>query len=82
MSAPRGVRVVRDYTNSLRARWSKREADILIQFPNKPDGHWLSGLLDQRMIDELRRRGYDPSTLRFSVMKDSNHERWRATHAP
>lgn len=72
-----GAPVRRDYTNSLRADWSKRERDLMIRYPNRPDGHWLSGLLSQQVLDELRERGYDPTTIRFSVMKDPNHPRWR-----
>jgi hypothetical protein len=76
--------------NTLRAAWSKRERDVSFGWPSGPqtksDGHLLYGHFGYRynydgtpeksLLDELRDRGYDLKTLRFSIMKDPNHPRW------
>lgn len=62
----------------LMAKWSKKEKDIMIYFPRTEDGHLLNDYLnyasywsngDQRpsMIRELEARGYDITTLKFSI---------------
>lgn len=62
----------------LKARWSKRENDVLIDFPNKPDGGFLQGWLvhardriypDKSFLKLLEERGYDLTTLKFSIKK-------------
>lgn len=58
----------------LRATWSKRESDVMIHYPRKCDGHWLSGIFNQAFINELRGRGYDLTTLRFSVTQFEKQE--------
>ena len=71
--------------NKLVAFWSKKEKDFLFRYPSSPDGHLLYGLLcadrqrydyidktvvfDPSFVKELERRGYDTTTLRFSVEK-------------
>lgn len=35
------------------------------------------GEVDPSFVAELRDRGYDVSTLRFSIEKDPNHPRWK-----
>lgn len=65
-------------TRKLTVRWSKRERDFMFNAPRKVDGmlahdvlccprlavddRWLSSF-----VEELKRRGYDVTTLRFSV---------------
>lgn len=66
MARPRGALV---------AWWNKRERDLSIawdRFP--PDGHMLFGVLDfiagpsgKTFRQELEDRGYDITTLRFSI---------------
>ena len=59
----------------LLARWSRKEKDFKIAFPNKPDGHFLYGLLStherlssgRTLLEELELRGYDITTLRIQV---------------
>lgn len=62
----------------LRANWSKRENDVMIHYPRKCDGHWLSGIFNEEFTNELTNRGYDVTTMRFSVKqlptKEPNHE--------
>lgn len=59
---------------ALRAYWSKRERDLMLDFPlgqcTSGDGHWLSGVFNNDVLAELTRRGYDVKTLRFSVEVD------------
>lgn len=63
-----------DRDRMLTARWSSKEGDILFHFPRKVDGHMLSGafcsdvLIGGRTLrQELEARGYDITTLRFSI---------------
>jgi len=59
----------------LLARWSRKEKDFLIAFPDGPDGHFLYGLLSRHeklssgrtFLEELELRGYDITTLRIQV---------------
>ena len=61
--------------DTLSARWSKREQDIVFNYPRKCDGSFLFGMLchdwrgEPSMVEELKRRGYDIETLRFSVRR-------------
>jgi len=73
-----------DRAPKLSARWSKRERDLLISYPSKPDGHLLYNMLtmkrcrldgtqpngityDKAFTEELEERGYDITTLKFSI---------------
>lgn len=73
-----------DRSKGLRAFWSKRERDVLYEYCNKPDGHLLHDFfsyakvptsdnegnpISVTMLEELERRGYDLTTLRFSIKK-------------
>jgi hypothetical protein len=71
--------------SSLRARWSKREKDILISFPSKPDGHLLhihlncerrgfDDVVMPSLVKELESRGYDITTLKFSIQRKPKDE--------
>lgn len=63
----------------LLARWSRKENDFLISYPDKPDGHFIYGLVangsvryevlssGKTLIEELESRGYDIKTLRIQV---------------
>lgn len=62
----------------LMLRWSKKERDLLYSYPTSPpDGHLLHAaftrpLFDGKMpsfVDELKARGYDIETIRFSIAK-------------
>jgi hypothetical protein len=57
--------------DKLRAYWSKRGRDIMLDFPlgrnTQSDGHWLSSVFDKEFEAEITKRGYDIKTLRFSV---------------
>ena len=67
----------------LSVKWSKRANDLMIDFPDKPDGHYIHGALcserfnwdgstRKSVVDELEARGYDITTLKFEVkMKEA-----------
>lgn len=69
--------------NKLTAKWSKRERDIIFHYPSKPDGHLLyivlccerqtsgfdGAVFSPSLVEELKRRGYDITTLRFEVTR-------------
>lgn len=59
--------------DKLKAYWSKSEG-LMLAWPlgvmTKSDAHWLSGVFSQQFTGELLRRGYDLSTLRFSIRPD------------
>jgi hypothetical protein len=72
--------------DTLSIRWSKKENDFLIEYPNGPDGHLCYGhfcydrprpryriteeqSFDPPFVEELKRRGYDITTLKFSVKR-------------
>lgn len=72
--------------DTLSMRWSKREKDLLINYPSKPDGHLLHCRLNSprfdgdyqpmlpSFVEELQARGYDITTLRFSVKRKKGGE--------
>lgn len=63
-----------DETTTLGVHWSKREQDWITTYPNRPDGHLIHNDLLRtdvfnELVKELKERGYDTDTLRFSVKK-------------
>ena len=77
----------------LRARWSKPERDLSYGWPagvgTTPDGHMLYAIFayekvyeGRTFIEELKRRGYDVSSLLFSIKKDMTHARWVEDRPP
>lgn len=58
----------------LTAQWSKKERDLVFGFPRKCDGHLVYGAfsttyLQKDFVTELKERGYDLTTLQFSVRR-------------
>ena len=63
--------------NKLRARWSKKEKDILYSFPRGCDGSYLNRIFTQNdrgfnlpqlsFLEDLEERGYDLATLKFEI---------------
>ena len=60
----------------LRAYWSKRERDWMIDSATRPSGHMMCEML--RKIDaelqDLDARGYDLTTLRFSIKQKQDNK--------
>lgn len=47
--------------------WSKRERDFMTRWPRyKADAFLMHGII-RDLVPELEKRGYDTTTLRFSV---------------
>lgn len=57
--------------NKLKAFWSKKESDVMIEFPlgvgTRSDGHWLSGIFNEQLTNELKQRGYDVESMKFEI---------------
>lgn len=59
-------------TDGVRVYWSKCENDLVVNWDRERGGanpRYIIGLFPQEVLDELDRRGYDTSTLRFSIKK-------------
>lgn len=54
----------------LTAEWSKKESDVIYNYPCKPDGYLLHNSL-RDLLAELERRDYDIKTLKFSIKRKS-----------
>lgn len=57
--------------DKLRAWWSKKANDIILYCPlgygTKSDAHYLSQVFDEEFVAEMKNRGYDISTMKFSI---------------
>lgn len=64
----------------LRITWSKREKDLMFHYPNRPDGHLMHTLIshtrinDKTLREELIARGYDITTLKFSIERRADYD--------
>lgn len=68
--------------NKLRARWSKREKDILVNYPKGIgtvcDCNYLfSEVFTNNFVKEMKERGYDITTLKFEIKVDEKGERFK-----
>lgn len=58
-------------SDKLKAYWSKRERDLMLDWPavegGRSDARFLNSVFDKAFTDELTKRGYDVTTLRFSI---------------
>lgn len=66
--------------DKLRATYSKKEKDVILHFPlgygTSSDGHYLSGIFNVEFTDQLERRGYDLSTMKFSIEPMKGNDRF------
>lgn len=66
-------------SDKLRVRWSKAERDMQVLYPlgsqTKSDGGYLLHALAP-IVEELRRRGYDPRTLKLSIEPAAGNRRF------
>ena len=64
----------------LHAYWSKQENDLMLYHPlgaqTKCDARMLSEALNKALTDELDRRGYDVTTIRFSIAPKRGDQRF------
>jgi len=68
-------------SDKLHVKWSIRERDLIINFPlgiqTKCDGHFLaSKVFSKEITDDLEKRGYDLTTLKFSIEPKKGDERF------
>lgn len=66
--------------DKLLAYWSKKEKDIMLHWPGgistKSDAHWLSGIFNKEFTEELERRGYNISTIKFSIEPSKDNKKF------
>lgn len=66
--------------DKLHAYWSKRERDLMVNYPlgeqTGTDARVLAECLNKVMTDELDGRGYDVTTLRFSIEPKAGNKRF------
>ena len=68
--------------NKLRARWSKREKDIVVTYPRGIltvcDCNYLfSNVFNDDFVEEIKARGCDITTLKFEIKVDEKGERFK-----
>ena len=68
--------------NKLRAKWSKREKDIIINYPlgiqtNCDMGYLFYDVFTKEFKKEMKERGYDIETLKFEIKVDEKGERFK-----
>ena len=68
-------------SDKLTVKWSKKEKDLIIHYPSRPDGalahsafcseqhHPFDDTWSKSFVEELKSRGYDITTLKFSIQK-------------
>lgn len=57
--------------DKLRVTWNKKEKTCSYHYPagsqTSADAAYLAGIITDEVARELRERGYDPSTMKFSI---------------
>ena len=62
--------------SSVKVYWSTREKDLVVKWDReagRANPRYILDLFPQDVLDELERREYDISTLRFSIKKKQVH---------
>jgi hypothetical protein len=66
--------------DKLRATWSKKDDTVSYHFPlgsqTKSDAGFLSGFITEDMARVLEARGYDITTLKFSIEPKKGDQRF------
>lgn len=66
--------------DKLRVYWSKKESDLMIYHPmgrnTSADGWYLNKFFNSEFIEEMKRRGYDLSSVKFEISPDLTNERF------
>ena len=69
-------------SDKLRVTYSKRERDLMMHYPlgfmTKNDGHYLANTFSKAFTDELTQRGYDITTMKFSIEPLAGQTRFAA----
>ena len=65
--------------DKLRVTYSKSERDLMFHWPlgtqTKCDAHRLNSVFTPELLADLKQRGYDITTLRFSIEPQRGHRR-------
>lgn len=56
--------------NKLRAYWSKKECDIIIDYPRACDGRYIAGIFNEQFEKDMISRGYDITSIKFSIKRN------------
>jgi hypothetical protein len=66
--------------DKLHVYWSKRESDTMFYSPlgfcTTPDARYMSGVLSREVLEELDKRGYDTTTIKFSIQPKAGNVRF------
>jgi hypothetical protein len=66
--------------NKLRVRWNKFEKDLWMTYPigiqTKCDANYMCCIFNREFIEEIKKRGYDITTLKFEITVDEKNERF------
>lgn len=66
--------------DKLRVFWCKEERTQSFFYPlgnqTKCDGGYLSGVITDKVLAELEERGYDKTTIKFSIEPKKGNERF------
>lgn len=68
--------------NKLKISWCKKEKDILVTYPlgikTNCDASFLYNMLEKcNFVEEVKNRGYDIKSIKFSIEVDKNNERYK-----
>lgn len=58
--------------DGIRVQWSTDHEDLTVQFDrerSKANPRYVLDLFPKEVTDELEKRGYDPKTLKFEILK-------------
>ena len=66
--------------DKLRANWCKQDDTVMFHYPlgsqTNCDASFLSGHITEELANELEERGYDKTTLKFSIEPKKGNERF------
>jgi hypothetical protein len=73
--------------DKLRVYWNRKEQDMGVHWPGgvstKCDARYiLCMVLNEEVIAELERRGYDPTTLKFEISPKKGNTRFTSQRTP
>ena len=65
------------YEGRLVIKWSRREEDVIIHYPNQWDGHFAHATLTEPIktfLDEMEKRGYDRNSFFLKIKRNPKPE--------
>lgn len=68
--------------DKLHAYWSKRERDLMLYHPmgfqTVCDARYIADVLSNEVLKELDKRGYDTTTIKFSIEPKKGNPKFRS----